>query len=40
MTADEIAWVDAYHARVRRTLSPLLDEETRAWLQEATHPLR
>jgi Xaa-Pro aminopeptidase len=40
MAADEIAWVDEYHARVRRILAPHLDEETRAWLQEATHPLR
>jgi Xaa-Pro aminopeptidase len=40
MTADEIAWLDAYHARVAETLSPLLDAETRAWLAAATSPLR
>jgi Xaa-Pro aminopeptidase len=39
MTADEIAWLDAYHARVRETLLPLLDADTQAWLQEATRPL-
>jgi Xaa-Pro aminopeptidase len=35
----EVAWVDAYHARVRETLGPLVDAETRAWLAEATRPL-
>ncbi|MDX1423789.1 MAG: M24 family metallopeptidase C-terminal domain-containing protein, partial [Kiloniellales bacterium] len=35
----EVAWVDAYHARVRETLGPLVDPETRAWLAEATRPL-
>jgi Xaa-Pro aminopeptidase len=39
MTADEIAWLDAYHARVRKTLSPLVDDATRAWLEEATRPM-
>ncbi|HYA81361.1 MAG TPA: aminopeptidase family protein P, partial [Methylocystis sp.] len=36
MTREEIDWLDAYHARVRDVLSPLLDEETRAWLEAAT----
>ena len=36
---DEIRWVDEYHARVRETLSPLLDDETNAYLIEATKPL-
>jgi Xaa-Pro aminopeptidase len=40
MTGEEIAWLDAYHARVAETLSPLLDAETRAWLEPATRPLR
>jgi Xaa-Pro aminopeptidase len=35
----EVAWVDAYHARVRETLGPLVDPETRTWLAEATRPL-
>ena len=39
MTADEIAWLDAYHARVRAELSPLLDADTQAWLARATAPL-
>ena len=29
-------WLNAYHARVRATLSPLLTDEVRAWLEEAT----
>ena len=35
----EIAWLDAYHARVRETISPLVDAETARWLAEATAPL-
>ncbi|MEA1831659.1 aminopeptidase P family protein [Methylobacterium durans] len=35
----EIAWIDAYHARVRETLSADLDGETAAWLERATAPL-
>ena len=40
MTRDEIRWLDAYHARVRKTLSPLLDAPARKWLAAATKPLR
>ncbi len=39
LTADEIRWLDAYHARVADTLSPLVDADTRGWLVEATLPL-
>jgi Xaa-Pro aminopeptidase len=39
MTAEEIAWLDGYHARVRDTLAPLVDEPTRAWLRGACAPL-
>jgi Xaa-Pro aminopeptidase len=39
MTPEETAWLDAYHATVRETLMPLVAEETRAWLREATAPL-
>ncbi|WP_342166195.1 aminopeptidase P family protein [Methylobacterium sp. SD21] len=35
----ERAWIDAYHARVRAALSPLLDAPTRGWLEAATEPL-
>ena len=40
LTGDEIAWLDAYHTRVRETLTPLVDAETASWLAEATKPLR
>ncbi len=39
LTADERAWLDAYHARVRESLGPLLDTATRAWLLAATIPV-
>jgi Xaa-Pro aminopeptidase len=39
LDADEIAWLDAYHARVRETLTPLVDPETAKWLEQATAPL-
>jgi Xaa-Pro aminopeptidase len=39
MDAEEIQWLDAYHARVRKTLSPLLDAPTRRWLTQATRRL-
>ena len=40
MTADEIAYLNKYHARVREALLPLLDdEEDRQWLIAATVPL-
>ena len=40
LTADEIAWLDAYHAGVAEALSPSLEAETLAWLADATRPLR
>jgi Xaa-Pro aminopeptidase len=40
MTADEIAWLDAYHARVAEKLMPLVEAGTRPWLEAATRPLR
>ena len=40
MTRDEIAWLDAYHVRVRETLRGVLDDATRGWLEAATRPLR
>jgi len=32
----EKRWLNDYHARVRETLTPLVDAETKAWLAEAT----
>jgi Xaa-Pro aminopeptidase len=40
LTAEEIAWLDAYHIRVRDTLHGTLDDATRSWLEAATAPLR
>src|SRR3954464_13984383 len=38
LTPDEMDWLDGYHARVAQTLSPLVDDETRAWLAAAPPP--
>ncbi|MGQ9365431.1 M24 family metallopeptidase [Azospirillum sp. ST 5-10] len=35
----EVAWLNAYHLRVRDTLAPQLDADTAAWLTAATAPL-
>ena len=35
----EIAWLDAYHARVHEEIGPLVDEATAQWLEHATAPL-
>ncbi|MGB2730905.1 MAG: aminopeptidase P family protein [Methylovirgula sp.] len=37
---DEIAWLNAYHARVRKALSPQVEPALRAWLKRATRPIR
>lgn len=39
LTAAERKWLDDYHARVRAEIGPLVDEETRAWLEAATAPI-
>ena len=39
LDADETRWLDAYHARLRKELGPLLDAPARAWLDRATRPL-
>jgi Xaa-Pro aminopeptidase len=36
LDSTEIRWLDAYHARVRKALSPLVDRATRRWLNDAT----
>jgi Xaa-Pro aminopeptidase len=36
---DEVAWLDAYHKRVRETLTPLVDADTAGWLAAATQPI-
>ncbi len=39
LTDKERHWLDSYHERVRLTLSPLVDAETRDWLNDAARPL-
>ncbi len=39
LTEKEVAWLDAYHATVRKTLTPLVDDDTAAWLSWATRPV-
>ena len=39
LSAAEKNWLNAYHLRVRRELTPLVDPETAQWLEQATLPL-
>jgi len=39
LSADELSWLNDYHARVRHEVRPHLDEATKAWLDAATAPL-
>jgi len=39
LDADEIAWLDDYHARVRTDLMDLVDRSTASWLIAATAPM-
>lgn len=39
LSADERAWMDAYHARVAAEIGPLLDGAARDWLLAVTAPL-
>jgi Xaa-Pro aminopeptidase len=36
---EEIAWLNAYHRRVRQTLTPLVDPDTARWLAAVTEPI-
>jgi Xaa-Pro aminopeptidase len=40
LSAAELAWLNAYHARVAKRLTPGLDAKTAAWLRAATAPLK
>jgi Xaa-Pro aminopeptidase len=40
LTAAEIAWIDAYHALVWQDVAEHVDDATRAWLKQATAPLK
>ncbi len=39
LSKEEIAYFNAYHAKVRQTLSPYLNESERKWLENATRPI-
>lgn len=39
MTGNEIDWIDAYHARIAATLTPLLKGSETQWLAQATAPI-
>jgi Xaa-Pro aminopeptidase len=39
LTAEEILWLDNYHAKVELALAPLVDNDTKTWLVKATRPL-
>jgi Xaa-Pro aminopeptidase len=39
LSAEEVHWLNRYHARVRDELTPLLDATTAAWLAQATRAL-
>jgi Xaa-Pro aminopeptidase len=39
LSAEEIAWLDAYHARVWDEIAPLVSDQVRDWLFLATRPL-
>jgi Xaa-Pro aminopeptidase len=39
LTDSERGWLNIYHARVRDTISPLVDDETRKWLDRATRAI-
>ncbi|WP_284735535.1 aminopeptidase P family protein [Dongia deserti] len=39
LTADEVAWLNAYHERVRQTIKPLVDPATAKWLEGAARAI-
>jgi Xaa-Pro aminopeptidase len=39
LTAEELDWLNAYHARVLAEVGPLVDSETLKWLEAATAPI-
>ena len=40
LSAQELAWLNDYHARVRNEVRPHVDDDTKAWLDAATAVLR
>jgi Xaa-Pro aminopeptidase len=39
LTGKERTWLDSYHMRVNEVIRPLVEGETRKWLEKATRPL-
>ncbi|MBV0891692.1 aminopeptidase P family protein [Paracoccus sp. Z118] len=39
LSGDEIGWLDAYHARIREAVAPLVEGPDRDWLIRVTRPL-
>jgi Xaa-Pro aminopeptidase len=39
LSGDELAWLNAYHARVRATIAPQVDAATAQWLEQATRAI-
>jgi Xaa-Pro aminopeptidase len=39
LTTEERDWLNAYHARVRKELTPPVDRETAIWLADVTKPV-
>jgi Xaa-Pro aminopeptidase len=39
LTRDELSWLNAYHAEVRRRIGPLVKGRDKAWLRQATAPI-
>ena len=39
LTAEETEWLNAYHARVKAEIGPLVDDATRIWLETAAKPI-
>ncbi len=39
LSNDEARWLNAYHTQVRETLTPLVDAQTKAWLENATRAI-
>ena len=39
LSVDEVAWLDAYHARVADEIGLLVDGATAEWLKKATAPI-
>ncbi|HEY3294551.1 MAG TPA: aminopeptidase P family protein [bacterium] len=40
LSPEELRYLNAYHAQVKKVLTPLLDKKEAAWLSKATRPIR